>query len=71
MADEHVPGAAVVRAHDGHALFARGYGDADLERRTPRDPDRTSLRVASVAKSFIFTALLQLHDRRLFARTTP
>ncbi len=63
MAAAHVPGAAVVFVKDGKILYARGYGFADLARRTPVDPERTVFRVASVSKLVTASAVMQLVDR--------
>lgn len=63
MAAAHVPGVAVVVVKDGAILYQRGYGVADLARRTPVDPETTVFRVASVSKVLTATAVLQLADR--------
>ncbi|MBI1983477.1 MAG: beta-lactamase family protein, partial [Acidobacteria bacterium] len=63
MKELHVPGAAFVLVKDGKILFAKGYGYADLEKRTAVDPERTVFRVASVSKLFTATAVMQLAER--------
>lgn len=54
-----IPGAVVVVVKDGQILTARGFGYADLAKRTPVDPDRTLFRPGSVSKLSIWTAVMQ------------
>lgn len=59
----HIPGAAVAVVKDGKVLFAKGYGYADLESRTPVDAAKTLFRIGSVSKLFTWTAVMQLVER--------
>ena len=59
MRELHVPGAAVEVVSAGRVLLEKGYGVADLDRRTPFGPD-TRLRAKSVSKTFTATAVMQL-----------
>jgi CubicO group peptidase (beta-lactamase class C family) len=60
-----VPGAAVLVVRDGAPIVRRGYGLAELERRTPVLP-ATNFRLASVSKQFTAAAVLLLaEDGRL------
>lgn len=52
-------GAVVVVVKDGQVLTQRGFGYANLARRTPVDPDRTLFRPGSVSKLFTWTAVMQ------------
>lgn len=54
-----VAGAIVVVVKDGQVLLERGYGYADLEKRTPIDPQHTLLRPGSISKLFTWTAVMQ------------
>jgi CubicO group peptidase (beta-lactamase class C family) len=63
MEAQHIPGAVVVVVKDGEVLFAKGYGYADLEARTPVDPDTTLFRPGSVSKLFVWTAVMQLVEQ--------
>ncbi len=63
MDDHHVPGAVVVVVREGAVLFAKGYGYADVEARTPVDPARTLFRPGSVSKLFTWTAVMQLVEQ--------
>jgi CubicO group peptidase (beta-lactamase class C family) len=57
-----VPGCAVAVAQDGKVAFARGYGLADLARRTPITP-RTVFDIASTSKQFTAACVLLLAQR--------
>lgn len=54
-----IPGAVVVVVKDGEVLVEKGYGYADLEARTPVDPETTLFRPGSVSKLFTWTAVMQ------------
>lgn len=54
-----VAGAVITVVHKGHVLFARGYGFADIDKRTAVDPQHTLFRPGSVSKLFTWTALMQ------------
>lgn len=59
------PGAAVLVVKDGHAVFERGYGVADLRTRLPIGAG-INFRLASVTKQFTATAVMLLvHDGKL------
>jgi len=60
MESNHVPGAVVVIVKDGEVFFAKGYGYADLNNKTPVDPATTLFRPGSVSKLFTWTAVMQL-----------
>ena len=54
-----IAGAVVVVVKDGQLLSARGYGYADIAKRTPVDPYRTLFRPGSVSKLVTWTAVMQ------------
>lgn len=54
-----IPGAVVTVVKDGEILTARGYGYADVEKRTPVIPDQTLFRPGSVSKLVTWTAVMQ------------
>lgn len=64
MAKLHIPGAAIAIVKDGKVLFTKGYGYADLEKKTHVVPDKTIFRIGSITKVFTATAVMQLADRR-------
>jgi len=59
----HIPGATVAVVKDGELFFAKGYGYADLVKRTPVDLDKTLFRIGSVSKLFTWTAVMQLAEQ--------
>lgn len=59
MAQLHVPGVAFSLVKDDEVLISKGYGFADLEKKTPVSPD-TMFRAGSVSKVLTATAILQL-----------
>ncbi|WP_244200463.1 serine hydrolase domain-containing protein [Micromonospora arborensis] len=63
LAKYRIPGAAVVVVDGQHPLFARGYGLADVDARVPVSPDRTGFFIASNAKLWTTTAVLQLVEQ--------
>src|SRR5215204_3425632 len=63
MEKHHIAGAAVSVVKDGELFFAKGYGDADLEKSIPVDPERTNFRIGSTAKLFTWTAVMQLAEQ--------
>jgi CubicO group peptidase (beta-lactamase class C family) len=58
-----IAGGVVVVVRDGQILTQRGFGFADVERRTPVDPARTLFRPGSVSKLFTWTAVMQLVEQ--------
>lgn len=56
-------GAVVSVVQDGDVLFKKGYGFADIESRTPADTDQSLFRIASITKTFVWTAVMQLVER--------
>jgi CubicO group peptidase (beta-lactamase class C family) len=57
------PGASVMVIRDGAVVFSKGYGLADLEKKTPIAPE-TNFRLASVSKQFTAMAVLMLAERK-------
>ncbi|MBA2338986.1 MAG: beta-lactamase family protein, partial [Pyrinomonadaceae bacterium] len=63
MAKLHIPGAVVAVVKDGKIIFTKGYGYADIEKKTPVVPDKTIFRIGSITKVFTAMAVMQLADR--------
>jgi CubicO group peptidase (beta-lactamase class C family) len=63
MRDEHIPGAAFVLVRNGTIAIQKGYGVADVERRTTVSPTSTVWPFGSIAKVMTATAVAQLADR--------
>ena len=55
-----IAGSVIVVVRGNRILFAKGYGYADLAKRTPVVADRTMFRPGSVSKLFTWTAVMQL-----------
>ena len=64
MEKEHLPGAVFVLVKDGKVVLAKGYGYADVERKTSVVPEQTIFRIGSITKVFTALAVMQLADRR-------
>ena len=58
-----IPGAVVTIVKDGKILTARGFGYADVDKRTPVDPERTLFRPGSVSKLVTWTAVMQMVEQ--------
>jgi CubicO group peptidase (beta-lactamase class C family) len=56
---DDIAGAVVAVVKDGQPLFAKGYGYADVARKTPVTPDATLFRPGSISKLFTWTAVMQ------------
>ena len=54
-----IAGAVVTVVKDGQVLTNRGFGYADVEKRSPVIPDRTLFRPGSVSKLITWTAVMQ------------
>src|SRR5215218_541369 len=63
MEKHHIAGAAVSVVKDGKLFFAKGYGDADLKKDIPVDPEQTTFRIGSTAKLFTWTTVMQLAEQ--------
>ena|SRR5687767_6033732 len=56
-----IPGMSIVLVYDQEVLLVKGFGYADLEKKTPADP-QTVYRTGSVTKAFTALMLMQLRD---------
>jgi CubicO group peptidase (beta-lactamase class C family) len=63
LRDKHIVGATVAVVRDTAILLAKGYGYADLARRTPVDPRTSLFRIGSISKLFTWTAVMQLVEQ--------
>jgi CubicO group peptidase (beta-lactamase class C family) len=64
MEKSHIPGAVISVVKDGKIIFTKGYGVADIEKKTPVVPDQTIFRIGSITKVFTALAAVQQADRR-------
>jgi CubicO group peptidase (beta-lactamase class C family) len=60
---EDIAGAVVVVVKDGKVLFSKGYGYADVKKRTPVSPSASLFRPGSISKTFTWTAIMQLVEQ--------
>jgi len=58
-----VPGVTVSIVKDGQVLLAKGYGLADVENNIPVSAESSIFNIASVSKTFIYTAAMQLYEQ--------
>ncbi|AKM11879.1 serine hydrolase domain-containing protein [Croceicoccus naphthovorans] len=58
-----VAGAVVVVVKGGEVVTQRGFGYADMDERTPVDPDLTLFRPGSVSKLVTWTAVMQMVEQ--------
>jgi CubicO group peptidase (beta-lactamase class C family) len=59
---ENIAGGVVIVVKDGKVLFEKGYGYADVDKKTPVTP-QTLFRPGSVSKLFTWTAVMQLVEQ--------
>jgi N-acyl-D-amino-acid deacylase len=59
MRKHSIPGAAVAVLREGKLIYARGFGYADVENKTPVQPDAL-FRIASVSKTLTAVAIMKL-----------
>ena len=60
---EEPPGTAIVVVQDGRIVFQKGYGFADVGKKSAVDPTKTVFRVGSVTKVFTAAAILKLVEQ--------
>ncbi|MBO9540169.1 serine hydrolase [bacterium] len=63
-------GAAIVVVHQGEILLAKGFGESDPIAHVPLAIETTVVPVASIAKAFTATAVMQLVERGLLDLNT-
>src|SRR4051812_5067809 len=63
MERNDIAGATVAIVKDGQLLFAKGYGYADVAKRTPVSAEGTLFRPGSISKLFTWTAVMQLVEQ--------
>jgi N-acyl-D-amino-acid deacylase len=63
MAEHHIPGGSLAVVKDGQLVYARGFGYADRQTKTPVQPE-SLFRIASVSKPITAVAILKLAQER-------
>ena len=66
-----IPGLSAAISEGNQIVWARGFGYADLDRRSTVDPRTTSFHLASVTKPYTATVVLQLADERRLELDSP
>ena len=59
----HIPGLTLVLVRDGEVVSIKGYGQAQVEDTVPMNPEETVMRIGSVSKLFVATAVMQLVEQ--------
>ncbi len=62
LATDGTPGLSIAVAKDGEVVFARGYGDADVENAVAARPE-TVYRIGSITKQFTASIIMRLVER--------
>ena len=63
MTEFRVPGITFVMVNDGRILFCAGYGYADVDQKVRVDPASHIFNLASISKTFVATAVMQLAEQ--------
>ena len=59
----HIPGVSFIFIQGSEVVYARGYGYANLETETSINADSSVVRIGSVSKPFVATAVMQLVEQ--------
>lgn len=70
MEEAHVPGLVITIVNKRKVILSRGYGHADLDNKTPMT-SRSNLRVGSVSKPVLATAILKLVEQGSITLDVP
>jgi N-acyl-D-amino-acid deacylase len=70
VTEHRAPGAALAITRHGKLVYARGFGFADREKKTPVAPDAL-FRIASVSKPFTAVAVLRLAEQKKLRLDDP
>jgi len=60
MDEYHIPGLTFIFVQEGEVIYSHAYGFANLEESIPLNNQSSVMRIASVSKSFVATAVMQL-----------
>jgi CubicO group peptidase (beta-lactamase class C family) len=63
MERDNMAGAVVAVVKNGEVLLEKGYGYANVEKKTPVRTDRTLFGIGSISKTLVGTAVMQLVER--------
>ena len=59
----HIPGVVFIFVQGEDVIYSKGYGYANLEQKIPMDAENTVVRIGSISKSFVATAVMQLVEQ--------
>jgi CubicO group peptidase (beta-lactamase class C family) len=59
----YIPGVSFIFVQGGEVVYARGYGYANLETATSINADSSVVRIGSISKLFVATAVMQLVEQ--------
>ena len=59
----HIPSLILIFVQGGRVVYANGYGFTNLETATPINTDPSIVRIGSVSKPFVATAVMQLVEQ--------
>jgi CubicO group peptidase (beta-lactamase class C family) len=60
-----IPGVVFVFTQGGEVIYTQGYGYANLEQLSAMDPETSIIRIGSISKLFVATAVMQLVEKDL------
>ncbi len=60
MRKDKLPGVTLAIVKDGEIVLLKGYGIAGVDPERKVDPQKSLFRIASISKTFIWTAMMQL-----------
>lgn len=62
LAKENIPGASLTVSLNDTVIFSKGYGYADIGKKTVAEPGKTKFKIASIAKTITASAILKLEE---------
>ncbi len=63
MGELHIPGLAFIFVQGGDVIYAKGYGYANLETEMPLNTDSSVVRIGSISKPVVASAVMQLVEQ--------
>lgn len=64
LARDHIPGLAACVTRETKVVWSKGYGYADIARKTPMSPTDSLQNIGSVSKTMVATAVMQLWEQK-------
>jgi len=71
MRKDKLPGVTLTVVKDGEIALLKGYGIAGVDPKRAVDPETTLFRIASISKTFVWTAVMQLKEQGLLSLDDP